>query len=214
MGRLGDDRLDGGDGDDALRGGDGADVLDGEAGADVMRGGGGLDTVTYASRTAPVHVTVGVDEGDDGEEDEADTVSSDIEIVRGGRGNDELVGGPGPEELYGRAGDDILDGGDGAGDLLDGGDGDDELTDDDRSGRQGLLRRRDRPLQRRHPGPDRRVRTALRDRGRAHDRRTVLAAAALAAATLVPAAQAAKPRADLTISKAAPARARSPPAAS
>ena len=43
-----------------------------------------------------------------------------------------LAGGPGPEELYGRAGNDILDGGDGAGDLLDGGDGDDALTDDDR----------------------------------------------------------------------------------
>jgi Ca2+-binding RTX toxin-like protein len=97
-----------------------------------MRGGGGLDTVTYASRNVPVRVTVGVDEGDDGSEDESDTVSSDVEIVRGGRSNDEIVGGPGPEELYGRAGDDILDGGDGAGDLLDGGDGDDELTDDDR----------------------------------------------------------------------------------
>ena len=71
-----------------------------------MRGGGGLDTVTYAARIAPVAVTVGVDEGDDGETGEGDTVASDVEIVRGGRGNDDLIGGPGPEELYGRAGDD------------------------------------------------------------------------------------------------------------
>src|SRR4051794_1889702 len=131
-GGTGDDRVSGGDGDDTLRGGDGADVLDGQAGADVLRGGGGLDTVTYAKRAAPVQVTVGTPDGDDGEAGEADTVSSDAEIVRGGRGNDTITGGPGPEELYGNAGDDILDGGDGAGDLLDGGDGNDTLTDDDR----------------------------------------------------------------------------------
>ncbi|HET6550693.1 MAG TPA: hypothetical protein VFG79_19665, partial [Solirubrobacter sp.] len=131
-GGPGDDRLDGGDGDDTLRGGDDADVLDGAAGGDVMRGGGGLDTVTYATRTNPVQVTVGAGEGDDGEEGEGDTVGSDAEIVRGGRGDDALTGGPGPEELYGRAGNDELDGGDGAGDLLDGGDGDDVLVDDDR----------------------------------------------------------------------------------
>jgi Ca2+-binding RTX toxin-like protein len=77
-------------------------------------------------------VTVGTPEGDDGEQGEGDTVSSDAEIIRGGRGEDTLTGGPGPEELYGNAGDDTLDGGDGAGDLLDGGDGNDTLTDDDR----------------------------------------------------------------------------------
>ena len=131
-GGPGDDRLEGGDGDDVLRGGDGADVLDGEAGADVLRGGGGLDTVTYAARVNPVNVTVGVTEGDDGEAGEGDTVSSDVEIIRGGRGDDTLIGGPGPEELYGRGGDDTIDGGDGEGDLLDGGDGNDTLSDDDR----------------------------------------------------------------------------------
>ena len=41
---------------------------------DVMRGGGGLDTLTYAARIVPVRVTVGVDEGDDGEAGEGDTV--------------------------------------------------------------------------------------------------------------------------------------------
>lgn len=131
-GGPGDDRLEGGDGDDELRGGDGSDVLDGEAGADLMRGGGGLDTVTYATRTAPVFVYVGVTDVSNGEAGENDVVSSDIEIVRGGRGNDELYGGPGPQELYGRGGNDIIDGGDGAGDLLDGGEGNDHLIDADR----------------------------------------------------------------------------------
>jgi len=131
-GGPGDDRIEGGDGNDVLRGGDGADVLDGEAGADVVRGGGGLDTITYAARLNPVNVTVGVVEGDDGEAGERDTVSSDVEIIRGGRGDDTLSGGPGPEELYGRGGNDTIDGGDGEGDLLDGGDGNDSLADDDR----------------------------------------------------------------------------------
>jgi Ca2+-binding RTX toxin-like protein len=135
-GGPGDDRLDGGDGDDVLRGGDGADVLDGALGADVLRGGGGLDTVLYTTRTAPVSVTLGVTNGDDGETAEGDTVGSDIEIVRGGAGDDTLVGGLGPEELYGRAGDDTLNGGPGSGDLLDGGDGADTLID-----RDGLIDR-------------------------------------------------------------------------
>ncbi|HWK27649.1 MAG TPA: hypothetical protein VNS09_13860 [Solirubrobacter sp.] len=135
-GGPGDDRLYGEDGDDVLRGGDGADVLDGGTGADVLRGGGGLDTLLYTSRTESVFVTVGVTDGDDGEDGEGDTVGSDVEIVRGGAGDDILIGGPGPEELYGRGGDDTLDGGPGAGDLLDGGDGNDTLI-----GRDGLIDR-------------------------------------------------------------------------
>ena len=92
----------------------------------------GSTPLTYAARIVPVRVTIGADEGDDGQAGEGDTVSSDIEIVRGGRANDELTGGPSPEELYGRGGDDVLDGGDGAGDLLEGGEGNDLLIDDDR----------------------------------------------------------------------------------
>lgn len=130
-GGPGDDRLAGGDGADTLRGGDGADTLDGEVGSDVMRGGGGLDTVTYATRTSSVAVSVGVTDGDDGVAQEGDTVASDVEIVRGGRANDSLTGSTGPDELYGRAGDDSLVGGAGGGDLLDGGDGADTLADAD-----------------------------------------------------------------------------------
>ena len=55
----GDDRISGSGGDDVLLGGDGNDLLDGGAGADVIRGGGGRDTVTYATRTEHLQITLG-----------------------------------------------------------------------------------------------------------------------------------------------------------
>ncbi len=135
----GNDRLFGAAGSDTLLGGDGADVLDGGAGADDMRGGGGLrDTVTYADRTERIVAgkwpdgrdgVPGTDEDEDGEEEipgEGDNVHPDVEIVRGGRGNDEIYGTPADNELYGGAGDDRLRGGAGD-DLLDGGTGADWL---------------------------------------------------------------------------------------
>ena len=66
----------------------------------MLRGGGGLDTVTYADRTAPLTVTIG-DGEPDGEDGEGDDVQADVEIVRGGRGNDTLTGTTADEELYG-----------------------------------------------------------------------------------------------------------------
>jgi hypothetical protein len=151
----GEDRLDGGEGDDALFGGDGDDILLADAGADVMRGGGGLDTVNYSARTTPVRITLGgddfidsddaaiahddgtyvrVDDDGDGEiEDddpmetrEGDDVAGDIEIARGGRGDDFVVGSASDEELYGGAGADSIDPQAGS-NLVDGGDGDDRL---------------------------------------------------------------------------------------
>ena len=130
----GNDRISGGAGDDTLLGGDGDDVLDGGTGADTLRGGGGLDTVNYSDRTTPVTVTVGDPTKPDGtpavddppSPAEGDDVDADVEIVRGGRGNDFLSGGYGDQELYGGAGNDRLDGGDGD-DLLDGGAGNDWL---------------------------------------------------------------------------------------
>jgi hypothetical protein len=151
----GDDRLDGKGGDDVLLGGDGDDILLAGAGADVMRGGGGLDTVNYASRTTPVRVTLGgdddvdrdddhvvaddgtyahVDTDDDGDVDdedpwqllEHDDVDTDVEIVRGGRGDDHLIGSDNDEELYGGPGADVIDPRGGA-NLADAGDGDDTV---------------------------------------------------------------------------------------
>jgi len=49
----------GGDGNDTLKAGGGDDLLDGGLGADYLQGGGGIDTVSYASRTVGVKVTLG-----------------------------------------------------------------------------------------------------------------------------------------------------------
>ncbi len=53
-------------------------------------------------------------------------MQADVEIVRGGRGDDTIKGTTADEELYGGAGDDELTTG-GGDDLLDGGAGDDYL---------------------------------------------------------------------------------------
>ena len=117
-GGAGPDTLSAGDGDDLLRGGDGDDVLDGGAGDDTLDGGlggdvlrgdefvppddfasgnqldepanPGFDTLDYSSRSAPVRVSVGDAEADDGQQGEGDTVLGDIERVLGGSGDDTL----------------------------------------------------------------------------------------------------------------------------
>ena len=125
FGGAGSDRLDGGEGDDTLLGGAGEDILLTGPGADLMRGGGGLDSVSYASRRDPVHVSLG-DDNPDGAFGEGDDVDGDIEIVRGGRSDDELFGTNGDEEFSGGAGNDRI-WSDGGADLIEAGDGDDEV---------------------------------------------------------------------------------------
>jgi Ca2+-binding RTX toxin-like protein len=67
----------GGSGDDKLTGGWANDTLDGGPGADVLKGGGGTDTVTYASRSAAVNVSLdGV--ANDGEAGEGDNAGTDV----------------------------------------------------------------------------------------------------------------------------------------
>ena len=128
----GNDRLSGAGGNDTLLGGYGDDVLEGGPGADTLRGGGGFDTVNYSDRVTPVAVTVGDATTPDGTPEtdttpaEGDDVQADVEVVRGGRGDDFLSGGKGDQQLYGGAGKDKLNGGEGD-DLLDGGAGDDWL---------------------------------------------------------------------------------------
>jgi hypothetical protein len=128
------DKLIGGALNDRLYGGPGDDLLDGGLGADLIVGEDGRDRVTYASRTAPVIVSLGAYWGD-GQAQEWDYVSSSVEEVIGGSGNDTLtgtaaantlIGGPGDDALDGRDGDDVLEGGDGT-DKLDAGSGDDIL---------------------------------------------------------------------------------------
>ncbi|HEY1119795.1 MAG TPA: hypothetical protein VGE43_18925, partial [Acidimicrobiales bacterium] len=126
VGGTGTDQLTGSAAANLLDGGDGDDVLDGGLGADTVRGGPGLDTVSYAERTAPVEVDLdGV--ADDGEVDESDALSVDVENVIGGSAADRLTGSPGANVLLGGGGDDVLDGGLGA-DQLSGGAGVDTVT--------------------------------------------------------------------------------------
>jgi Ca2+-binding RTX toxin-like protein len=109
----------GGVGDDVLTGGAGADTMYGDVGndtlnggtsatdADVYNGGAGSDTVTYAARSAAVTVTVGAG-ANDGEATETDSIAVDVEIVRGGAGNDTFTGEAGNQTFYGGAGDDTF----------------------------------------------------------------------------------------------------------
>jgi hypothetical protein len=138
LGGPGDDRLDGGAGADVLDGGGGTDVLlggdefdvlsdgdaDGAAGPDRLDGGAGRDTVSYAQRSAAVHVDL-ADAGPDGAPGEGDTVRG-VESATGGAGADRLVGDAGRNELAGGAGDDTLVGAD-EDDVLFGGAGADTL---------------------------------------------------------------------------------------
>jgi hypothetical protein len=137
-GKDGGDDLRGGSGSDHVSGGSGNDVLVEDAssnGADLLAGGPGSDTVSYAERTAPVSVTIGL-LADDGEVGEGDDIGANIERLMGGSGPDRLVGTAHSETLIGAAGDDELVGHRGR-DLLLGGRGSDVL-------RPGIDRRSDR----------------------------------------------------------------------
>lgn len=121
----GHDRLFGEDGNDVLSDGDRSGVAGGpHPGGDVMDGGRDTDMLSYAQRSGPVDVRLGLGAlvGEPGEDDE----TRNFEAVLGGAGNDRLIGDSGFNYLYGRAGDDELRGlaGD---DILDGGDGADRL---------------------------------------------------------------------------------------
>lgn len=113
--------LQGGGGDDLLQGGDGDDSLVGGTGADTFAGGAGSDLADY--RTANVNLTLSIGNGaNDGAAGEGDEIQADVERLRGGAGDDVLMGDSVANKLVGGAGDDALDGG-GAGDVLDGGAG-------------------------------------------------------------------------------------------
>jgi hypothetical protein len=164
-GGAGTDAITGSDGGDVLRGGGGNDTIIGGLGADKEFGGegddvfsmgaapdgaddlngeGGRDEANYGLRRGAVSVTGGSTNADDGAPaglgkifGEGDNVRPDIEILRGGGGNDSieafgtanhtLFGGSGNDHLFGGAGNDVLDGGVGADELL-GGVGDDTIN--------------------------------------------------------------------------------------
>jgi uncharacterized delta-60 repeat protein len=103
FGGDGNDRLTGGPGAGALYGGAGDDTLDGGLGADELSGGEGTDTLDYSARTAPLLVRHTFQAS--GEDDERDTVYDDVEIVRGGSGNDRIDSF---RAAYGNGGNDTL----------------------------------------------------------------------------------------------------------
>ncbi|MDP1920925.1 MAG: calcium-binding protein [Myxococcales bacterium] len=109
-GGPGKDTLTGGDGDDALFGDSGNDTMSGgasELDADTYSGGADVDTVTWASRSTPVTVTLGAG-ANDGAAGESDDVGADVEVVIGGSGADAFTGWTGAQTFYGGAGDDVF----------------------------------------------------------------------------------------------------------
>jgi Ca2+-binding RTX toxin-like protein len=119
------DTLHGGDGDDSLHGGasfdylagdGGDDRLDGGLGGDNLYGGDGRDLADSARKDGITASLDGV--ANDGAPGENDFIASDVEGIQGGKGKDTLYGGfltssilkggPGDDTLVGFAGADLL----------------------------------------------------------------------------------------------------------
>ena len=142
FGGAGDDRLEGGPGNNGYYGEDGHDTFVetlGWTGNDLYRGGAGRDTVDYGVRLDKVILDndgVSADDGQDadrnGTPEEKDTISTDMEVLKGGRRNDVLTQTqPLPDTcaaLYGGDGDDVLNGRDGVREVLQGDEGSDTLN--------------------------------------------------------------------------------------
>ncbi len=153
FGGLATGEIHGGDGDDIIRSGYGDDWIDGGAGADLINGGLGVDTLSYASASSGVELTLGLSIGygtlGDAQGDTilnienlvgsnyndrlrgsgADNVingGSGADNLRGFNGDDRLFGGDGADTVFGDSGDDVLVGGAGA-DVLVGGNGRDRF---------------------------------------------------------------------------------------
>ena len=132
-GGAGDDRMQGASGDDVLNGGPGSDLFltnhletgndvknggDGndriiasrDPGNDAYTGGVGVDLLDFSDSSSGVAVSLdGV--ANDGPAGESDNAGTDIENIKGGRGNDTLVGDSGRNLIEGFAGNDTLRGG-------------------------------------------------------------------------------------------------------
>ena len=119
FGGAGADTLRGGAGADTLFGGDGNDTFSTGSvadGGDTMNGGANTDTADYSNRTSALVITLSSTGGEPGEND---VLASDVEVLKGGMGNDTLVGdgnantisgGPGNDTIDGKLGSDVLNG--------------------------------------------------------------------------------------------------------
>jgi Ca2+-binding RTX toxin-like protein len=120
------DNLLGGDADDTLTGDGDANLLRGFDGNDTLAGGisagpdgadhfvgdvGAADTVTYARRSDDVRADLRGFGEDDGASGELDDLSSSVENITGGLGDDDLFGDGDANVLNGAGGDDVLAGG-------------------------------------------------------------------------------------------------------
>lgn len=141
---AGNDKLYGDEGADALIGGNGADLLDGGVGdqdslygewagdvdfttadADHFIGGPGSNDAVRLGYAGDQNVTLdGV--ANDGRDDEDDNVDASVELVLTGSGDDHLTGTPDAQQLFGGAGDDVIEGA-GGDDSLHGEAGEDTL---------------------------------------------------------------------------------------
>jgi Ca2+-binding RTX toxin-like protein len=115
--------LAGGAGNDTLNGAGADDTLQGGADADVFNGGNGNDTADYSAQTANLTITID-DLANDGEAGENDDVSTTVERVDGGDGDDAITGSVDNNTLTGGLGADTIDGGGGGDTLAGGADGD------------------------------------------------------------------------------------------
>ncbi len=108
-GGTGNDKLVGGPGTDVLNGDDDDDTLDGSGNNDTLNGGNGFDRVLYG-RTVKVTVTIDnvADDGStnvdapSGSGPAADNVTTTVEKVQSGKGNDSLTGSAGSDCPYRR----------------------------------------------------------------------------------------------------------------
>ena len=118
IGGAGNDKLHGSDGQhDKLFGEAGDDLLDGGVGQDDLFGGSDRDLADYSLRTSPIVASL---DGfpNDGVPGENDFIANDVEGIQGGSGKDTLYagfltssilkGGPGDDTLVGFAGADLL----------------------------------------------------------------------------------------------------------
>ena len=137
-GGAGDDTLTTGSGRYTVEGGEGDDVFVGHVGSGVLVGGPGADTFTpttgftisYSERTSGIVVDAdgNADDGEPGENDNVlPGVAGGNTVIRGGRGDDHLLGGGGVDRFEGMAGNDVLDARAARLSSADGGPGDDAL---------------------------------------------------------------------------------------
>jgi len=111
----------------------GSDIIMGGAANEVLNGQGGSDTVSYASASSAVSVSLTTTAAQNTGGGGADTLIS-IENLTGSHHNDTLTGNSGSNVLTGGLGNDILDGSTGADTFVfNKGDGSDTITNSDNS---------------------------------------------------------------------------------